>query len=154
MSTSVSTINDEIFSIISELSRSLRCCQQESAFCENVTFTQFFILESVAKNRTLRLRTLHHILSVEKSTTTRLLEPLVKQGLIIKDRSETDSRAINLSLTKRGESVRKKVWDCLSGFFDTIRSYIPEEKRADVFEATKIFIGAMQNACSTGQSNM
>jgi DNA-binding MarR family transcriptional regulator len=98
----------------------------------------------------LRQGELHEILSVEKSTTTRLVQPLVKQGLLIKERSEQDSRAINLRLTEKGGSVLGDVWDCLSQFVEGIRSGIPEKKRSQVYESVRTFLNAMRNACDVG----
>ena len=118
MSTRVSNQHRELFSLLSDLSRAVRCCQQEAIFCENVTFTQFFILDLVSSNGTLRQGELHEILSVEKSTTTRLVQPLVRQGLLIREKSNRDSRAVNLKLTEKGESVLENVWACLSRFVE------------------------------------
>jgi len=146
--------NHEMLSLISELSRAVRCCQQEPVFYDNVTFSQFFILDVVAEKGTLRLADLHEILLVDKSTTTRLVNPLVKQGLVLREKSNHDSRAINLKLTKKGKSVRQSVWSCLSGFVDAIQTGIPEEKRADVFEGVKIFLNAMRRACAAGHCGM
>ena len=146
--------NREMFSLISELARAVRCCQQEAVFCENVTFSQFFILDVVAEKGELRLAELHGILSVDKSTTTRLVKPLVKQGLVVREKSDHDSRSVKLRLTRKGESVRRDVWACLSRFVDMIQMGIPEEKRTEVYEAVKIFLGAMRNACATGQCRM
>ncbi len=109
----LSYTNREMFSLLSDLSRAVRCCQQEAVFCENLTFSQFFILDLVAENGKLRLSELHRTLSVDKSTTTRLVSPLVKQGLVGREKSAQDSRAITLTLTKEGESVRKRVWTCM-----------------------------------------
>jgi len=105
----------------------------------------------VAQNGKLKLADLHRTLSVDKSTTTRLVNPLVKQGLILREKSNSDSRAINLRLTKKGVEVHRKVWECLAGFITSIQLGIPEEKRIDVYEALKIFLKALQNACTTGQ---
>ncbi|MGD9033983.1 MAG: MarR family transcriptional regulator [Desulfobacteraceae bacterium] len=142
--------NREMFSLLSDLSRAVRCCQQEAVFCEDLTFSQFFILDLVAEKGQLRLSELHKILSVDKSTTTRLVSPLVKQGLVRRLKSNQDSRAINLALTKQGESVRKRVWACISRFVDVIQTGIPEKKRAEVYQGVKIFLQAMWNACSAG----
>lgn len=140
----------EMFSLLSDLSRAIRCCQQEAVFCEELTFSQFFILDLVAEKGPLRLSELHKILSVDKSTTTRLVSPLVKQGLVRREKSNHDSRAINLKLTKEGESVRKRVWACISRFVGVIQTAIPEEKRAEVYEGVRIFLHAMQDACAAG----
>ena len=146
--------NHEMLSLISDLSRTVRCCQQEPVFCDNMTFSQFFILDMVAEKGTLKLADLHEILLVDKSTTTRLVNPLVKQGLVLREKSNHDSRAINLTLTKKGKSVRQNVWACLSGFVDTIKMGIPEEKRAGVFEGVRIFLDAMRKACAAGHCAM
>ena len=143
-----------MFRLLCELSRGLRCCQQEAVFCENVTFSQFFILDAVAERGELRLADLHRILSVDKSTTTRLVNPLVNQGLIVRVRSNDDSRAINLKLSRKGREVYHSVWECLSGFMDTVEMNVPKEKRREVYEAVRTFLNAMQNACETGAPPM
>ena len=142
--------NREMFSLLSDLSRAIRCCQQEAVFCENLTFSQFFILDLVAEKGELRLSELHSILSVEKSTTTRLVSPLVKQGFVHRKKSHQNSRAVTLALTKEGESVRKRVWACISRFVDVIQTGIPKEKQAEVYEGVRIFLHAMRHACAVG----
>ena len=154
MPTRVPNRHREMFSLLSDLSRAVRCCQQEAIFCENVTFTQFFILDLVSENGTLRQGELNEILSVKKSTTTRLVQPLVRQGLLVRERSDRDSRAINLRLTKKGETVLENVWTCLSRFVEGIQRGIPEERRTEVFESVKTFLDAMRNACNAGLYNI
>lgn len=154
MSNRVPNRHREMFLLLSELSRAVRCCQQEAVFCENVTFTQFFILDQVSMKGKLRQGELHEILSVEKSTTTRLVQPLVKQGLLIREKSNRDSRAVNLRLTEKGESVLDDVWDCLSRFVEGIRSGIPEEIRSRVYDSVRMFLNAMRNACDVGLTNI
>ena len=151
MSEDISKKGREMVTLLSDLARSLRCCQQEAVFCENVTFTQFFILDKVSEKGQLRLSELHDILSVEKSTTTRLVDPLVKQGMLLRKKADHDSRAVNLILTEKGRDVQRRVWDCLSGFIDSLEQRIPGPRRREVYEAVKIFLDAMKNACTAGQ---
>jgi MarR family 2-MHQ and catechol resistance regulon transcriptional repressor len=123
---------------------------KEAVFCENVTFSQFFILDVVAKKQTMKLSELHKFLSANKSTTTRLVDPLVKQGFVLREKSNRDSRAVNLKLTREGESVHHKVWAYLSGFVDAVEMRIPEERRADVYNAVRLFLNATRDACAAG----
>jgi len=39
--------------MIIEFTKALRCCRQDEVFCEEVTFTQFIILDAIAGNQTL-----------------------------------------------------------------------------------------------------
>jgi DNA-binding MarR family transcriptional regulator len=138
----------EIFEIIMSLSREIRCCSRDEAICQNVTFHQFIILDAVVKKKGLDLAELHKILSVEKSTTTRLVNPLIQKGLLRRDKAEHDSRAVKLTLTEAGMETHRKVWICLGGFFENITRHIPEERQAEVLEAVKVFTAAMREAAA------
>jgi DNA-binding MarR family transcriptional regulator len=96
----------ELLDLISEVAKATRIFQQESVFCGGVTFIQFTILDQVARSGgTLSLARLHSVLEVKKSTTTRLVAPLVKKGLLEKRKSEEDSRAAILELTPEGRET-------------------------------------------------
>jgi len=139
----------EVFSLIGEFSRALRCCQQEETFCLDLTLSQFFILHSIAGRGIIQLAELHDILSVEKSTTTRMVSPLIRRGLVTQEKSEQDSRALNLRLTRQGEETYEKIWVCLAEFLETIQKGIPAGERKKIYGATRAFLNAVQGACKT-----
>jgi DNA-binding MarR family transcriptional regulator len=136
----------EIFEILMALSRGIRCCSRDEAICGGVTFHQFVILDAVAKRQGLGLADLHKILSVEKSTTTRLVNPLLQKGLLKRDKADHDSRAATLTLTEEGVETHRRVWMCLGGFFENITRNIPEDRQEKVLEAVKVFTEAMRRA--------
>ena len=145
--------NNEILSLISDLCQAIRFCRQDAVFCEDVTFSQFLILDQVAQKGDLKMSDLHKILAVDKSTTTRLVNPLVNQGLIERERASHDSRAINLKLTTAGAETHKKVWLCLEGFVDAIGKNIPDEKKSTVYKTVRLFINAVKSASSSCSCN-
>ena len=138
----------KLFFQVKELIKVLRFLQNDTVFCEGVTFTQFTILDLVAEKETLELARLHNLLSVEKSTTTRLVNPLVEHNLLKKTGSLNDSRAINLVITKQGKEIHQRVWNCVSGFMESIMNNIPEDKTEDIFNSLQIFTKACGNCCS------
>jgi len=147
--------SNKLMDIFMGMAQVTRCCRQDVAFCDGVTFHQFMILDAVAKRKELPMTDLHTILAVEKSTTTRLVNPLIHKGLLRRDRALHDSRAVMLFLTEEGRKVHQNVSLCLAGFFRKITQNIPEGKRADVLESIKIFIKAIKNlaagySCCTG----
>lgn|GEM_PF-160615 len=141
----------EFLEILRGLSQGMRYCCRNEAFCESVTFHQFMILEAAAKSTGLRMADLHRILHVKKSTTTRLVNPLINQGLLRREKTDGDARAVTLELTPQGQAVREKVLRCLARFFRRVLNNVPREKRAGVMEAVKIFIAAIGHAESGGQ---
>lgn len=140
--------HDTFMALLIGLSQATRCCRQDAAFCEGVTFHQFIILDAVAKSKELNISDLHGILSVEKSTTTRLVNPLIEKGLLARQRSSRDSRAFVLTLTKDGRAVYQNVHLCLEDFFNKITMNLPTGKSDDIMEAVQTFLGAVKNAAS------
>jgi len=131
---------------IAGMARALRCCQQEAVFCENLTFSQFYILDTIGDHHKLQLSRLNEILSVDKSTTTRLVKPLVARKLVVREKSKTDGRVRYLKLTLEGQEVRRQIWSCVTDYFNIIEGSIPEEKRAAIYEAVRLFSDALMNA--------
>jgi len=141
------TLNhDELIDLLIGMSQATRCCRQDTAFCEGVTFHQFIILDAVFKNDELNISELHKILSVEKSTTTRLLKPLIQKGLLMRRQSSRDSRAFVLILTKDGSNVHQNVHSCLEDFFNKIECNLPAGKKDNILQAVQIFFNAVKNA--------
>ena len=146
MSTNLDKNCREIMEVIMSFSREVRCCSRDETICQGVTFHQFMILDAVAKKGELGLAELHGILSVEKSTTTRLVNPLIQKGLLKRDRATHDSRAARLTLTEEGRETHRRVWLCLAGFFQNITRHIPEAQRKAVLESVRVFTEAIRSA--------
>jgi DNA-binding MarR family transcriptional regulator len=132
--------------VFAGLAQGTRCCRQDTAFCGGVTFHQYIILDAVAKNRECRISDLHSLLAVEKSTTTRLLNPLIVKGLLSKDPSESDARVFGLTLTKKGAKTHQQVETCLEDFFRKIAGHLPAGQEKNILQAVQIFISAIKNA--------
>ncbi len=130
------------------LAREIRCCSRDEAICGGVTFHQFIILDAVMKKGELGFADLHQILSVEKSTTTRLVNPLIQKGLLKRNRATHDSRAATLSATEEGMETHRKVWECLGSFFSEIMENIPAGRREEILEAVKTFTAAMRKTAA------
>ena len=136
----------ELLEVLGGLAQVMRSCCRDEAFCEGVTFHQFMILDAVAKEKELHMADLHKILSVEKSTTTRLVNPLIAEGLIKRDTASYDSRAVKLVLTKKGNETYKRVQVCLADFFQRALGKMPAQKRTEVLESVKLFITAIKSS--------
>ncbi|TFH42901.1 MAG: MarR family transcriptional regulator [Chrysiogenales bacterium] len=141
------TYNKQLFTTIRKLITALRIFQNETIFCGDVTFTQFSILNYVSKTGVLEMSTLHELLSVEKSTTTRLVEPLITKGCLEKRKSLHDSRVIELHITTEGKKVHHEVWSCINDFLAGMNNSIPTDKKNDVLQALDIFTDSIESCC-------
>ena len=140
--------NTELMEIFMGLSQVTRCCRQDVAFCEGVTFHQFMILDALVGKKEMHISELHKLLAVEKSTTTRLVNPLIQKGLLKREQAQHDSRAITLLLTEDGKKTHQKVSLCLADFFQKVTQNIPQDKKAQILEAIRIFIQVIKNSAT------
>lgn len=139
----------ETLTLLFELSRATRCCQQEAVFCEDVTFVQFYILDLVEREGSMRLADLHKALFVEKSTTTRLIEPLIERGLLVKEKLPDDARAVGLALTSQGRELHARVGVCVGEFMEALDAAIPASKREEVYAGVRLLLSVLRDACAT-----
>jgi DNA-binding MarR family transcriptional regulator len=74
-----------------------------------VTLAQHRVLVLVATRGEQTVKALAEQLEVNQSNASRLCDRLQKLGLIARDRSSTDGRAVNVSLTSRGRDLVQSV---------------------------------------------
>lgn len=136
----------DLLDLLYELARVVRYCHQEEICGEGITFVQFNILNSVFEAGTLSLSDLHAALMVDRSTTTRLVAPLVKKGLVERCKSSEDSRAVNLTITDAGIQARNRAWSCLQAFIGEIMANIPESELSGVFKSMGLLARSVKAA--------
>lgn len=138
----------DFLGLLFEVTKAVRFCNQENICGEDITFQQFMILNQIAQNGSMRMSDLHEVLAVEKSTTTRLIEPLVKKELMVKEKCCADSRVLDLRLTQEGLAMRDRAWDCLQGFIANVDNMIPQNRREEVYESVRLYVGALRANCT------
>lgn len=139
-------ICDNFIVLLKELAKSLRLFQQQKAFCEGITFNQYFILDAiVSQDRFLPLNQLHEYLGVEKSTTTRLIAPLVSLDYVQKQPSSDDSRAHILIITDKGLLAYQTFKKCLKEQLNIIIKSINLDEKL-VLTGLSAFVNSV-NAC-------
>ena len=148
MSKTVNENTAALIDVLGGLAQVMRSCCRDEAFCEGVTFHQFMILDAVAREKELHMADLHKFLAVEKSTTTRLVNPLIAKGLLKREAAVHDSRAAKLVLTSKGNETHQKVRACLADFFQRALGKMPAQQRTAMLESVKIFISSINNAAN------
>ncbi len=143
------TVNDatrlrEAYIMIRDIARVSRLFQQDSVFCGGITFQQFTILDLVRDaGGEIALADVHGLLSVEKSTTTRLVEPLVERGLLARAASSSDARAVRLVLTSAGQVAHGEYWTCIAGRIRGAIKGISTKQFEAVKAALRLFVSAV-----------
>jgi len=145
----VDTAEREVYVLLRELFKAVRFFQQDAVFCEGITLQQFNILDRINEAGFLEMSDLHELLGVEKSTTTRLIAPLLKNGLAIQTPSPRDARALRLSLTNQGQKARGEYWECLRAFLSRLNQALPAGDRAGLLSLLENLSSVLPACCRT-----
>jgi len=120
--------------------------QKEGAQCCGVSLAQSHVIYEIAKRPELTLNELAERLGLDKSTTSRHVQGLVKGGYVVRRPSADDRRYVTLRLTEAGWERQREITAQITEFIQGIIDHIPQEKRSEVVESLKVLVQAMQGA--------
>lgn len=137
---------DEIGEMMQGLVRTLHMFERIQISQRGYTNSQCYILLNIYKNDALPMKELSEKMNLDNSTITRIVNNLVRDGLIEREHSKEDRRVVLVKLSNKGikeaEQLNKEVLE----YYRLIIKEIPEGKVIDVVEAIKILSEAFTKA--------
>ena len=73
----------------------------------DLTYTQYIVMMVLWEKKSVNVKTLGENLYLDSGTLTPLLKRLETKGLIRRARSHSDERALDVSITEKGEALRE-----------------------------------------------
>ena len=86
---------------------------RDLAKAAGLTAAQFRVLQVVAERGLCTAKDISRRMSISQATVTSLVDKLVRQGMVTRERCETDRRQTNIVITERGRETIKKAPDAL-----------------------------------------
>lgn len=96
---------EALYETVNQLIRVHQFRDRESICCHNVSVAQCYALETLVKRGPLRLKALAEEMCLDKSTTSRVVDALLRKGYVQKTLDLHDQRAVQLSLTNEGQAL-------------------------------------------------
>ncbi len=90
-------------------SRLVTRCYQPVLDDLGITYPQYLVLMVLWENDNVNLSWLADRLKLQSNTLTPLLKRMQEQGLLIRNRSQSDERNILISLTDKGRNLKQEV---------------------------------------------
>ncbi|OGO79144.1 MAG: hypothetical protein A2Y23_06230 [Clostridiales bacterium GWB2_37_7] len=97
----------------------------------DMKFSKFelFTMLFLDKRKEITMTELVEYINSPMSTATGIADRLVKNGYIIRERSETDRRIVILRLSEEGSQWVKKLKDMISGYLSMVLNDLTEEEK-------------------------
>ena len=99
----------------------------------NVTLSQITLISSIPIDG-IDMSTLSHRIGVDNSTLTRLIDILIRNNFVRKDKNPNDGRSFIISLTNTGEKLQFKIEEEIDQFGSKLYNKIPIEDQDEVKE--------------------
>ena len=106
--------------------------------CCGVNKQQCFVLVEIGRVPGISLKELADRIHTDKSTVSRTVDDLVKNGYVVRKPSEMDRRYVELSLTEMGSAQFEKIEKSMDGKFFDIFNNIPKDKQKQVLESLEL----------------
>ena len=94
---------------VADLVRVYQFRDRDRICCHDVSVTQCYALETLVEHGPMRLSTLAERLFLDKSTTSRVVNTLVRKGYVEQWADATDGRAMLISATRHGQRLCTRI---------------------------------------------
>ena len=94
---------------LSELIRVYQFRDRDRICCHDISVTQCYVLETLARDGSLTTNQLAGELYLDKSTVSRVVDALERKGLLRRRRHADDRRAVLLSCTGKGRQLYERI---------------------------------------------
>lgn len=123
----------ELHHALSDLLRAVQFRDRDRICCYDVSVTQCYALEVLAGRGPLRSNELAAALFLDKSTTSRVVDGLVRKGHAERRPDPEDGRAVQVAATAGGRALYRRIEADLLGDVEAlIGELAPEVRRAAV----------------------
>jgi DNA-binding MarR family transcriptional regulator len=135
---------DEVGEMMQGLIRTLHMFERIQITNKGFTNSQCYTLLNIYKDGPFSMNELSEEMNLDTSTMTRIVNNLVRDNYIKREKSEKDRRIVLVNLTDKGNQVAKELYQEVIKFYRQIINKLPEGKVIDVVKAMDNLINAFE----------
>src|SRR5919201_4622191 len=98
-----------LYEAVADLVRVYQFRDRDRICCHDVSVTQCYALETLVEDGSMRLSALAERLFLDKSTTSRVVNTLVRKGYVEQRADVSDGRATTLHATRQGQRLYARI---------------------------------------------
>lgn len=131
------------YEALSELIRLYQFRDRDRICCYDVSITQCYALDALARDKAMTLNDLASHLYLDKSTTSRVVDALERKGYVVRSEHPADGRALRLKMTSAGRALHCRILnDILAEEEALLAEFSPEVRRS----MTQVVVRLMKTA--------
>lgn len=141
---------EALHAAVADLVRIYQFRDRDRICCYDISVTQCYALEVLVERGPSRSQALAEALRLDKSTTTRVIDALVRKGYVQRSTDPEDARAVSLEVTRAGRGLYEKInGELIAQQVDVLRDLDPDV-RAGATEIVRRLARAAQARFTAG----
>lgn len=137
---------DEVGLMIQKLVRVFQLCERDQIKIHGFTTSQCYAMLELYKSGSLTMNELSEKMNLNSSTMTRILDNLVRDKYVLREKDESDRRIVVVGLSYSGRKAAKDLDTAVKEYYKKIIANIPEEQIEHVFKAVCILQQAFEKS--------
>lgn len=122
----------DLVGALSELARRYQFRSRDAVCCYGLTVSQCYALESLARRGRMPTSELSEHLTLDLSSTTRVVDQIVKRKLATRRRGADDARVKEVEITEAGRRIIDRIDGDLAALLGEALADVPSQIRAAV----------------------
>jgi len=141
----------QIYQALSELARRYQFRNRDEVCCYGLTVSQCYAMEALSESGKMPSSDLATKLGLDLSSTTRLVDQLVKKRLVSRSRSADDARIREIQITDSGSRLVGRIQQDMVSLVEESLKDFPAEVRKSLPDALRNLARALRE-CSVPQN--
>jgi MarR family transcriptional regulator, organic hydroperoxide resistance regulator len=137
---------DQVGFMMQKLVRVFQLFERDEIKTYGFTTSQCYTILELYKSEGRTMNELSEKMNLNSSTMTRILDNLVRDKYILRDKDEFDRRIVIVSLTDTGKEVAKNLDITVKEYYKKIIANIPKGQVEDVLKSVNILQKAFEKA--------
>ena len=139
-----------LYRTLSDLARRYQLRNRDEVCCYGLTVSQCYALQALLEKGRLTSSALSSRLGLDLSTTTRVVDPLVRKKLALRRRGAEDARIREIEITEAGRRLMTRIEKDFARLLARALSDLPEEVQKTLPNAIRLLTRALE--CGTAAS--
>lgn len=137
---------DDVGEMVRKLVRMFQLFERDQIKIHGFTTTQCYTLLEIDKTGSITMNELSDRMNLNSSTMTRILDNLVRDGYIERQKSAEDRRLVLVALSEKGKVSARKLNDSVNGYYKKVIESIPEGRLDDILKSTDLLVHAFEKS--------
>lgn len=137
---------EDVGDLVRKLVRTFQLFERDQIKIYGFTSTQCYSLLEIWKSESISMSELSEKMNLNSSTMTRILDNLVRDGYILREKSEEDRRLVLVSLSEKGKDSAVELNETVNAYYKKIIMNIPNGQLEEVLTSANVLVDAFTKA--------